>query len=201
MCSVHCHHSHRCQCNKQHYQTSFKHLKTEIKSRNIRNRGGTWKQKLVFTKCCIYCSQASSFPHCYKFSFNLLPLLKGRCTRRLMRSPSCPCVSPPYQLLNQLIDFHEIQWGWHTIEVDLDAVVLNVVAATIPKWRTFKILGACKTCTILHRAMKLYIVIVFQRVINFNKTIFVKNEKYSGLLKFKVNILFYGDNPWTVVLR
>jgi hypothetical protein len=46
----------------------------------------------------------------------------------------------PHQLLNQLVDFYEIQQAGHAIEGDLDAVVFNAVAATIPKWPTFKLL-------------------------------------------------------------
>jgi hypothetical protein len=59
-----------------------------------------------------------------------------------MRSPVCPvclCV-PPLYLLNQLVEFHEIQYGGHAIEGDLDAVLFNPVSSTIPKWRTFKLL-------------------------------------------------------------
>jgi hypothetical protein len=59
-----------------------------------------------------------------------------------MRSPFCLCVSvcPSYQLLNQLVDFYEIQYGEIAIEGDLDAIVFNTVAAIITKWRTFKLL-------------------------------------------------------------
>jgi hypothetical protein len=37
----------------------------------------------------------------------------------------------------------------------------------------------------------------------FNKTIFVKNEKYEhgGQLIFKINIWYYGDNSCTITLR
>jgi hypothetical protein len=55
---------------------------------------------------------------------------------RLMRSPLCLflCVSH-VQLLNQLVDFHDIQQGSQAIEGDLDAVPFNPIAATIQKWR------------------------------------------------------------------
>jgi hypothetical protein len=33
-----------------------------------------------------------------------------------------------------------MQYGGHAIEGDLDAVLLNPVTSTIPKWRTFKLL-------------------------------------------------------------
>jgi hypothetical protein len=35
---------------------------------------------------------------------------------------------------------YEIQQGGHTIKDDLDAIIFNAVAATIRKWRTFKLL-------------------------------------------------------------
>jgi hypothetical protein len=31
---------------------------------------------------------------------------------------------PPYQLLNELLDFYEIQKGGHAFEDDLDAIIL-----------------------------------------------------------------------------
>jgi hypothetical protein len=55
-----------------------------------------------------------------------------------MRLPSCLCVCLPYQLLSQLLDVYEIQYGGHVIEDDLDAVAFNAVAAIIQKWRTFR---------------------------------------------------------------
>jgi hypothetical protein len=54
-----------------------------------------------------------------------------------MLSPSC---LSPYQLLNQLVDVYEIQSGGRAIEDDLGAMIFNAAAATIPKWRTFKLL-------------------------------------------------------------
>jgi hypothetical protein len=47
---------------------------------------------------------------------------------------------PPHQLLNQLVDFNEMQWEGHAIESDLDAINFNAIAAAIPKWRTFRLL-------------------------------------------------------------
>jgi hypothetical protein len=46
-------------------------------------------------------------------------------------------VCPLHQLLNQLTDFYEIQYGGHVIEADLDTIIFNAVGATIPKWWTF----------------------------------------------------------------
>jgi hypothetical protein len=42
---------------------------------------------------------------------------------------------------NQLVDFYEIQQGSHAVEGGVDAIIFNPVASTIPKWRTFKLLG------------------------------------------------------------
>jgi hypothetical protein len=50
-----------------------------------------------------------------------------------MRSSFCLCVCPPYQLLNQLVELYEIQYGGLAIESDLDAIACNVIAATVPK--------------------------------------------------------------------
>jgi hypothetical protein len=57
-----------------------------------------------------------------------------------MRSLSCLRVCPRHQLLNRLVDFGEIQYGGHAIEVDFEAILLNTVASTVPKWRTFRLL-------------------------------------------------------------
>jgi hypothetical protein len=56
-----------------------------------------------------------------------------------MRSPSL-CVCPQHQLLNQLAHFHEMRYGGHATEGDLDAILFNPVASTIPKWWMFKLL-------------------------------------------------------------
>jgi hypothetical protein len=45
--------------------------------------------------------------------------------------------------LNQLVDFHEIQQGDHSIEGNRYAAIFNPIASTILKWRMFK----TKTCT------------------------------------------------------
>jgi hypothetical protein len=34
------------------------------------------------------------------------------------------CLTAPYELLKQLVDFYEIQYGGHVIEADLDAIIL-----------------------------------------------------------------------------
>jgi hypothetical protein len=38
------------------------------------------------------------------------------------------------------VDFDEILYGFDDIEDDLDSILFNDVASTIPKWRTFKLL-------------------------------------------------------------
>jgi hypothetical protein len=38
------------------------------------------------------------------------------------------------------VDLDEILYGDDDIEDDLDLILLNTVASTIPKWRTFKLL-------------------------------------------------------------
>jgi hypothetical protein len=42
--------------------------------------------------------------------------------------------------LKLLVDFHEVQQGRHAIECDIDAMIFNPVAPTIPTWRTLKLL-------------------------------------------------------------
>jgi hypothetical protein len=44
------------------------------------------------------------------------------------------------QVLIQLVDIHEIQYGVHAIEGDLDTVIFNSVASTIQILGTFKLL-------------------------------------------------------------
>jgi hypothetical protein len=42
--------------------------------------------------------------------------------------------------LNRLVDFDEILYGGDGVEYYLDYILFNLVASTIPKWRTFKLL-------------------------------------------------------------
>jgi hypothetical protein len=44
------------------------------------------------------------------------------------------------QLLNRLVDMDEILYGDDYIKDDLDSILINPVASTISKWRTFKLL-------------------------------------------------------------
>jgi hypothetical protein len=70
--------------------------------------------------------QQLSMTNCFTFYPTFLP--KGKIT--LMRSPSCLCVCvsiSPYQLLNQFVDFYEIRYGDHAIEVDLIGIIFNTV--------------------------------------------------------------------------
>jgi hypothetical protein len=43
-----------------------------------------------------------------------------------------------------IVDLDEILYGDYDIEGDLDSILLNPVALTIPKWLTFKLLWCCK---------------------------------------------------------
>jgi hypothetical protein len=43
-------------------------------------------------------------------------------------------------ILNRLLDLDEILYDDDDIEDDIDSVMLNSVASTIPKWMTFNIL-------------------------------------------------------------
>jgi hypothetical protein len=42
------------------------------------------------------------------------------------------CLSP-YQLLNHLVEFYEVQTGVHVTEGDIKAIIFNPVPSTIPK--------------------------------------------------------------------
>jgi hypothetical protein len=39
-----------------------------------------------------------------------------------------------------MVHCYEIQYGGHAIADDLEEIVFDAVAVTIPKWRTFKLL-------------------------------------------------------------
>jgi hypothetical protein len=43
-------------------------------------------------------------------------------------------------LWSYFVQFHEIQHGGHATEGEVDAVIFNLVASTVPKWKTFKLL-------------------------------------------------------------
>jgi hypothetical protein len=65
--------------------------------------------------------------------------------------------------------------------------------------------GECKPCTTQRGPTELCMLMDLQRRTIFSKTIFVKSQKYElggGVrLKLKINILFCGDNSWSVALR
>jgi hypothetical protein len=48
------------------------------------------------------------------------------------------------QLLKGLVDLDEILHGGDDVEDDIDSILLNLVASTILKRRTFKLLRWCK---------------------------------------------------------
>jgi hypothetical protein len=47
------------------------------------------------------------------------------------------------------VDLDEILYGDDDIEGDLDSILLNPVASSIPKWRTFKLLRWVKGNTLV----------------------------------------------------
>jgi hypothetical protein len=61
------------------------------------------------------------------------------------------------QLLHQFVDFYEIQYGGYATEGDLNAIMFNAVAATIPKRRTFELLRWLQIC--ITQSMKFCILI------------------------------------------
>jgi hypothetical protein len=50
-------------------------------------------------------------------------------------------------ILNQLVEFHEIQQEGHSTEGDLDPVIFTPIASTILSWMRFKLLMWKKTYT------------------------------------------------------
>jgi hypothetical protein len=47
--------------------------------------------------------------------------------------PACVSVFP-HQLLNQLVDFHEIWWAGDAIQGDLNVITFNPITSNILKW-------------------------------------------------------------------
>jgi hypothetical protein len=43
-------------------------------------------------------------------------------------------------MFNHLVDLDEVLYGCYDIEDDLDSILVNPVASTYSKWRTFKLL-------------------------------------------------------------
>jgi hypothetical protein len=39
------------------------------------------------------------------------------------------------------VDLDEILYGGDEIEIDLESILFNAVASTVPKWRTFELLS------------------------------------------------------------
>jgi hypothetical protein len=74
------------------------------------------------------------------FRTSCFSLLSLKRKLRLMRSPACLSVCPPLITFEPIGRFYEIQSAGDATEGDLDAVLINLVTSTIPKWRTFKIL-------------------------------------------------------------
>jgi hypothetical protein len=62
---------------------------------------------------------------------------KFKLLRRVQRNPLI--TSEPFSGFG-----HEILYGGDDIEDDLDSILFNAVASTIPKWQTFKLLKCVK---------------------------------------------------------
>jgi hypothetical protein len=93
-----------------------------------------------------------------------------------MTSPFCLPV-PPNKFEP---DFYKIQQRGHAIEGDLNSIIFNPLASTIPKWQTFKLLRWTQN---LHHSMcnhgVLYVVRSTKDEHFFNKTISVNTQKYE----------------------
>jgi hypothetical protein len=55
------------------------------------------------------------------------------------------------------VDLYEILYGADHIKADLDSMLLNAVAPTIPKWRTYKLLRWVQ---------------LFNRLVDFDETLY-----------------------------
>jgi len=105
-----------CAVNKREYVFYLEQTTDRITSH-------TW-MVLYQMSSCSSDSRTDVFPYC--------PSKRKKC--RLMKSPSCLCVClslSPYKLAKQSVDFYEIQYWSHGIEADLDAIILNPIAACI----------------------------------------------------------------------
>jgi hypothetical protein len=104
--------------------------------------------------------------------------------------------------LNESVDVSKIQRGGHYIEVDLNAIICNLVALTIPKWRTFELLRWMQN---LHQSMWDGKILCANKSSKDEQVLipFLKTQKcgHRGWLKVKIHILFYGHNSWTVALN
>jgi hypothetical protein len=47
------------------------------------------------------------------------------------------------------VDLDEILYGGDDIEVDLESILFNAVASTVPKWRTFELLSRVQLLNLL----------------------------------------------------
>jgi hypothetical protein len=65
-------------------------------------------------------------PFCTPYDFSVLSFLREE--SRLMRSPSCLCVCP-----ESTDTFFKIQYGRHTIEGNLEAIIFNAVVCNHSK--------------------------------------------------------------------
>jgi hypothetical protein len=55
-----------------------------------------------------------------------------------MRLHSCLSAPPPNKLLNQLVEFYEIQYERNTTEGDVNIMTVSNTASTTKKWQMFE---------------------------------------------------------------
>jgi hypothetical protein len=81
------------------------------------------------------------------------------------------------------------------MEDDLDAIIFNPVVLPIPIWRTFRLPKRMKN---FHLSTRDHEVLCADRPSEYEqiliRPLFQQKEEEGGRLKFKIHILFYGDN-------
>jgi hypothetical protein len=122
-----------------------------------------------------------------------------------MRSPSCLSVCLPLPSTYEPNGrFLRNSVGIHAIEGDLDAIIFNSVASTIPVWWTFTLLRWIQN---LHQLTRDHEILYADRSSEDEQrliwTLLRESKKYEHdwQLKFKIHILFCGDNSWAVALK
>jgi len=146
-----------------------------------------------------------------KFSVHLHALYSPRTALRMFTPRRdhlmvCLLYIAPHRTYDHwpILTYEPISIFWsNSVEGDLDAILLNSVSLTIQEWQTFKLLRWIQTYTSQRGAMKFCEMIGLQRMNNFRETILWKDTKYEhgGRLKFKIHILFYVGNSWSVALN
>jgi hypothetical protein len=87
---------------------------------------------------------------------------------------------------------------------DLDVVLINPVLSTIPKWRTFKLLRWMQN---LHQSTWDHEILYTDRSLKDEQLLIrpflskIKNTNMAAVWMLKINILYCGDNSWTIALQ